>query len=169
MLETIIQLDQRLIGIVEKALEFLSDWFAITWKLAAEVLLGLMVLCGVTWAWHDHNPGQMLLLLVSGFGIKTLMVAGRNRASMLFRSRMAALVRTILLPLVLAHVSYFVHHPAGAGDRLLAVADWSALLLLYLLAAGTDGLRSRKRAASWDRIKALFGTGWVVAPAPAEE
>ncbi|HET7346904.1 MAG TPA: hypothetical protein VFJ10_06215 [Acidobacteriaceae bacterium] len=169
MLETIIQLDQRLIGIVEKALEFLSDWFAITWKLAAEVLLGLMVLCGVTWAWHDHNPGQMLLLLVSGFGIKTLVVAGRNRASMLFRSRMAALVRTILLPLVLAHVSYFVHHPAGAGDRLLAVADWSALLLLYLLAAGTDGLRSRKRAASWDRIKALFGTGWVVAPAPAEE
>ena len=169
MLETIIQLDQRLIGIVEKGLEFLSDWFAITWKLAAEVLLGLMVLCGVTWAWHDHNPGQMLLLLVSGFGIKTLVVAGRNRASMLFRSHMAALVRTILLPLVLAHVSYFVHHSAGAGDRLLAVADWSALLLLYLLAAGTDGLRSRKRAASWDRIKALFGTGWVVTPAPAEE
>jgi len=169
MLETIIQLDQRLIGIVEKGLEFLSDWFAISWKLAAEVLLGLMVLCGVTWAWHDHNPGQMLLLLVSGFGIKTLVVAGRNRASMLFRSHMAALVRTILLPLVLAHVSYFLHHPAGAGDRLLAVADWSALLLLYLLAAGTDGLRSRKRAASWDRIKALFGTGWVVTPAPAEE
>lgn len=169
MFETIIQFDLRAVGIVEKALEFMSDWFALTWKIAAEVLLGIMVLCGVMWAWHDHYPGQMLLLLLSGFGIKTLVVAGRSRASMLFRSRMAALVRTILLPMVLAHVFYFMHHQAGTGDRLLAVADWSALLLLYLLAAGTDGLRNRKRAASWDRIKALFGTGWVVTPAPAEE
>lgn len=169
MLENILQFDRRAVSLVENTLGFLGDCFAITWRAVAEVLLGVMLVCGITWAWHDRNPGQILLLLLVGFALKALIVAGRQRTGILFRGTLAALVRTALLPFALAHVSWFLYHPASRGDMLVAIADWSAVLLFYLLAAGESGLQRRKRSAGWDRIKALFGTGWVVAPAPAEE
>lgn len=169
MLESILQFDRRAVSLAEKLLGFLTDSFAITWRAAAEVLLGIMLICGVSWAWQDHSPTQILLFLLAGFGIKSLVVAGRTRAAILFRSTAAALARTLMLPFALSHVAWFFHHTVSLDDRLVAIADWSALLLFYLLATGESGERSRKRAMSWDRIKALFGTGWVVAPASAEE
>jgi hypothetical protein len=169
MLEKILQFDHRAVSLTEKLLGFLGDSFAITWRGVAEVLLGIMLICGISWAWQDRSPVQILLFLLAGFGIKSLVVAGRTRACILFRSTAASLARTLMLPFALSHVAYFVHHSAAFDDRLVAVADWSALLLFYLLATGESGERSRKRAMSWDRIKALFGTRWVVTPAPAEE
>lgn len=169
MLESLLQFDRRAISLAENFLGFLSDSFAITWRGAAEILLGIMLVCGISWAWQDRSPGEILLILLAGFGIKSLVVAGRTRASILLRSTTASLARTLMLPLALSHVAYFFHHSVVLSDGLVAVADWSALLLFYLLATGESGERSRKRATSWDRIKALFGTGWVVTPAPAEE
>lgn len=169
MLENILQFDRRAVSLAEKLLGFLSDSFAITWRAAAEVLLGVMLVCGVSWAWHDRSPVQVFLFLLAGFGMKSLVVAGRTRAGILFRSTAASLARTLMLPFALSHVAYFFHHSAAFGDRLVAIADWSALLLFYLLATGESGERSRKRAMSWDKVKALFGTGWVVAPSVAEE
>jgi hypothetical protein len=128
-----------------------------------------MLVCGVSWAWQDRSPVEILLILIAGFGIKSLIVAGRTRASILFRSTTASLARTLMLPLALSHVAYFFHHSVALSDGLVAVADWSALLLFYLLATGESGERSRKRAMSWDKVKGLFGTGWVVTPAPAQE
>lgn len=168
MLESILQFDRRAVAFAEKLLGMLTDWFAITWRGAAEILLGIMLVCGISWAWHDRSPSQVLLFLLAGFGIKSLVVTGRTRASILFRSTTASLARTLMLPFGLSHVAYFFHHSAGFGDRLVAIADWCALLLFYLLATGESGER-RKSAMNWDRIKALFGTGWVVAPASAEE
>lgn len=168
MLESLLQFDRRAVSLAEKTLGFLSDCFFITWRAAVEILLGVMLVCGVCWAWQDRSPGQILLILLAGFGIKSLVVAGRTRATILFRSTAASLARTVMLPLALSHVAWFFHHPVALNDGLVAVADWSALLLFYLLATGESGERSRKRAMSWDKVKALFGTGWVVAPAPAE-
>jgi hypothetical protein len=169
MLETILQFDRRAVSLAEKVLGFLSDWFAITWRGAAEILLGVMLVCGVSWAWHDRSPIQILLFLLAGFGIKSLVVSGRTRAGIIFRSTAASLARTLLLPFALSHVAYFFHHSVAFDDRLVAIADWSAVLLFYVLATGESGERSRKRAMSWDKVKALFGTGWVVAPARAED
>lgn len=169
MFQNILDFDNRAVCLVEKILEFLGEWFAVTWKRAAEVLVAVTLTCGVSWAWHDRSPGQMLLMLLTGFGLMSSVVAGQKRASVMFRSQIAACARTVMLPFALAHISYFLHHPHASDDRLLAVADWSALLLFYLLAAGESRLGSRRRAVAWDKIRAMFGTGWVVAPAPAEE
>jgi hypothetical protein len=169
MFERIIEFDHRAVCLMERVLEFLGDWFALTWRRAAEVLVAVTLACGVTWAWHDHNPGQLLLMLLAGFGLMSSVLAGQQRASLMFRSRIAACARTMLLPFALAHISYFLHHPGAGDDRLLAAADWSAMLLFYLLAVGGSGAGNRRRAAAWERLKAMFGTGWVVTPAPAEK
>jgi len=162
------KIDNFMIGVVNKLLNFLNDYFGISQKIFERLLMVIIF-------------GNQILELEKHYSLYVLIVDLALATVVLNQHRLPSTARcvywqnpfikimrvcgTIYTFCIIVATIIVYGGPYDLSNINYTFIEVCAMLLFYSFGCNIDGERGKNGKMAWNKIKELFGTSWIAIPA----